>query len=183
MVQLSSKFDPGHQWKVTTSQLDITNESQEVSPFPVGDHKASINRRTRKRNKKRQKEHKLSTKEAPSWNGQRKYFIGGFKLVSPHANLPISVLVISNNKPVCPVLQCNNQLCVHQLTIFDLLPVFYHHLLILLVDSNYLPLKNGLFCRQWRGFFVSPFIALLPSGKIFTQSLLRLCQLCSSFTY
>ena len=31
--------------KVTTSQLDIKNESQEVSPFPVGDHKASTNRR------------------------------------------------------------------------------------------------------------------------------------------
>ena len=26
--------------KVTTSQLDITKESQEVSPFPAGDHKA-----------------------------------------------------------------------------------------------------------------------------------------------
>ena len=25
---------------MTTSQLDITNESQEVSPFPAGDHKA-----------------------------------------------------------------------------------------------------------------------------------------------
>ena len=24
--------------KVTTSQLDITNESQEVSPFPAADH-------------------------------------------------------------------------------------------------------------------------------------------------
>ena len=31
--------------KVTTSQLDITNESQEVSPFAEGDHKASTNRR------------------------------------------------------------------------------------------------------------------------------------------
>ena len=31
--------------KVTTSQLDITNESQEVSPFPAGDHKASSNKR------------------------------------------------------------------------------------------------------------------------------------------
>ena len=30
--------------KVTTSQLDIINESQEVSPFPAGDHKASTNR-------------------------------------------------------------------------------------------------------------------------------------------
>ena len=37
--------------KVTTSQLDITNESQEVSPFPAGDHKASINRRAQKHNK------------------------------------------------------------------------------------------------------------------------------------
>ena len=37
--------------KVTTSQLDITNESQEVSPLPAGDYKASINRRARKHNK------------------------------------------------------------------------------------------------------------------------------------
>ena len=37
--------------KVTTSQLDITNESQGISPFPAGDHKASINRRARKHNK------------------------------------------------------------------------------------------------------------------------------------
>ena len=37
--------------KVTTSQLDITNQSQEVSPFPAGDHTASINRRARKHNK------------------------------------------------------------------------------------------------------------------------------------
>ena len=29
--------------KVTNSQLDTTNESQEVSPFPAGDHKAQIN--------------------------------------------------------------------------------------------------------------------------------------------
>ena len=37
--------------KVTTSHLDITNESQEVSPFPAVDHKASINRRTQKHSK------------------------------------------------------------------------------------------------------------------------------------
>ena len=37
--------------KVTNSQVDITNESQEVSPFPAGDHMASINRRARKHNK------------------------------------------------------------------------------------------------------------------------------------
>ena len=34
--------------KVTNSQLDTTNESQEVSPFPGGDHKAHINRRTQR---------------------------------------------------------------------------------------------------------------------------------------
>ena len=33
--------------KVTTSQLDVTNESQEASPFPAGDHKASLNKRAR----------------------------------------------------------------------------------------------------------------------------------------
>ena len=32
-------------WKETNPQLDTTNESQEVSPFPTGDHKAHINRR------------------------------------------------------------------------------------------------------------------------------------------
>ena len=31
--------------KVTSSQLDIPNESQEVSPFPAGDHKALMDRR------------------------------------------------------------------------------------------------------------------------------------------
>ena len=30
--------------KVTNSQLYTTNKSQEVSPFPAGDHKAQINR-------------------------------------------------------------------------------------------------------------------------------------------
>ena len=33
--------------KVTTSQLDITNESQEVGAFPAGDQKALINRGAR----------------------------------------------------------------------------------------------------------------------------------------
>ena len=37
--------------KVTNSQLDITNESREISPFPVCEHKPSINRRTIKHNK------------------------------------------------------------------------------------------------------------------------------------
>ena len=55
--------------KVTNSQLDITNESQEVSPFPAGDHKAHINRRTQRHSKhKTEQKHKRSTKEVPPWN-------------------------------------------------------------------------------------------------------------------
>ena len=37
--------------KVTNSQLDITNEIQEVNPFTAGDHKATINKRARKHDK------------------------------------------------------------------------------------------------------------------------------------
>ena len=37
--------------KVTISQLDTTNESQEVSPSPAGDHKAHINRRAQRHSK------------------------------------------------------------------------------------------------------------------------------------
>ena len=50
--------------KVTTSQLDTTNESQEVSLFQAGDHKASTNRRAWKHKNKSeitQMIHKRST--------------------------------------------------------------------------------------------------------------------------
>ena len=57
--------------KVTNSQLDTTNESQEVSPFPAGDHKAHKNRRAQRHSKhKTVKTHKRSTKEIPPWKGQ-----------------------------------------------------------------------------------------------------------------
>ena len=57
--------------KVTNSQLDTTNESQEASPFPADDHKAHINRRPQRHSKhKTGKPHKKSTKEVPHWNGQ-----------------------------------------------------------------------------------------------------------------
>ena len=36
---------------VTDLQLDNTNESQEVSLFPAGDHKAQINRHAKRHNK------------------------------------------------------------------------------------------------------------------------------------
>ena len=37
--------------KVTNYHLETTNESQEVSPFPAGDHKAHINRRAQRHSK------------------------------------------------------------------------------------------------------------------------------------
>ena len=53
-MQSSTTPDPGYQWESDNfTQFDITNESQEVSPFPAGDHKASINRRARKRKNKK----------------------------------------------------------------------------------------------------------------------------------
>ena len=55
--------------KVTTLQLDITNDSQGASPLPAGDLKALLNRFAPKNNKKQdrnnindpQKEHCLGT--------------------------------------------------------------------------------------------------------------------------
>ena len=44
--------------KVTNSQLNTTNKSQEVSHFPAGDHKAKINRRHKGIANTRQKKHK-----------------------------------------------------------------------------------------------------------------------------
>ena len=54
-IQSSPLLTQNYNWKVTTSQLDITNEGQEVSSFHAGDHKASINRCTRKHNKNKTK--------------------------------------------------------------------------------------------------------------------------------
>ena len=62
--------------KVTTSQLDITTESQEDSPFKAGDHEASTNRRAWKHNtldrnniNDPQKKHRLGTVRTIYWLG------------------------------------------------------------------------------------------------------------------
>ena len=61
----------GTNGKVTNSQLDTTNDRQEVSPFPAGDHKAHINRRAQRHSKHQtEQKHKRSTKEVPPLNGQ-----------------------------------------------------------------------------------------------------------------
>ena len=53
--------------KVTNSQLDTTDESQEVSPFQAGDHKAHMNRRERHSKHKTEKNIK---------DPQKKYRLG-----------------------------------------------------------------------------------------------------------
>ena len=47
----STTPDPGYQWESDRLIVDTTNESQEVSPFPAGDHKAHINRRAQRHSK------------------------------------------------------------------------------------------------------------------------------------
>ena len=47
--------------KVTNSQLDTTNESQEVSPFPAGNHKSHINRRAQRHSKHKTEQKHRST--------------------------------------------------------------------------------------------------------------------------
>ena len=57
--------------KVTNLTVDTTNESQEVSPFPAGDHKAHINRHAQRHSKqKTEQKHKRAIKDVPPWNGQ-----------------------------------------------------------------------------------------------------------------
>ena len=44
-IQSRTTSDPGYQWESDKLTADTTNESQEISPFPAGDHKTHINRR------------------------------------------------------------------------------------------------------------------------------------------
>ena len=57
--------------KVTNSHLDTTNESQEVSPFPAGDQKAHINRRTQRHSKHKTEQKKWSLKALFSYGHNR----------------------------------------------------------------------------------------------------------------
>ena len=56
--------------KVTNSHLYTTNESQEVSPFPAGVHKAQINRRAQRLNKQKTDKALKVHKKVPTWKGK-----------------------------------------------------------------------------------------------------------------
>ena len=85
--------------KVTHSQLDTTNESQEVSPFPAGDHKAHINRGAQRHCKhKKEQKHKRSTKEAPPWNGQSNILLEGLNRFNGAPTSPLIQMWIKTHR-------------------------------------------------------------------------------------
>ena len=85
--------------KVTNSQLDTTNESQEVSPFPAGDHKAHINRRAQRHSKhKTEQKHKRSTKEVPPWNGQCNILLEGLNRFNSAPTSPLIQMWIKTHR-------------------------------------------------------------------------------------
>ena len=61
-IQSSTTPDP----ESNKNTINITNKSQEVSPFPVGDHKAAVNRRKSMRN----------TRYKKPYDPQKKYRLG-----------------------------------------------------------------------------------------------------------
>ena len=68
--------------KVTNSKLDTTNESQVVSPFQAGDHKAHINRRQQRHSKHKTEKKPIKIhKRSNTLERSVKYFTGGLKLV------------------------------------------------------------------------------------------------------
>ena len=75
--------------KVTNSQLDTANESQEVSLFPAGDHKAHILRRAQRHSKPKIEKTYKSHKRSTALERSLKYLIGGLKQVHS-ANLTLN---------------------------------------------------------------------------------------------
>ena len=67
--------------KVTNLQLDNTNESQEVGPFPAGDHKAYINRHSQRYSKHKTEKNIEDPQKRTTFERSVKYFTGGLKPV------------------------------------------------------------------------------------------------------
>ena len=73
--------------KVTNSQLDTRNESQEVSPFRAGYHKAQINRRVQRHSKHNTEKDIKDPQKKYRFGTVSKIITGGLKPVSqrqPH---------------------------------------------------------------------------------------------------
>ena len=74
--------------KVTNSHLDTTNESQEVSPFPAGDHKAHTNRRAQRHSKHKTEKTLKIHKRSTALERSVKYSTGGSRPVSRRQTHP-----------------------------------------------------------------------------------------------
>ena len=74
--------------KVITSQLYTTNESQEVSPFPAGDHNAQINRHAQRHNKHKTKKNHKNPQKSITLERSVNIFTRGLKQVSWRQPLP-----------------------------------------------------------------------------------------------
>ena len=61
---------------MTNSQLDTTNESQEVSPFPAGDLKAHINRRAQRQSKHKIEKNIKDPQRSTALERSLRYFTG-----------------------------------------------------------------------------------------------------------
>ena len=69
--------------KVTNSQLYTTNESQQVSPFPAGDHKAKMNRPAQRYNKSQERTNIKDPQKSTPLEWSVKYFTGFRAPTSP----------------------------------------------------------------------------------------------------
>ena len=67
-IQSSKTPDPGYQWESDQLTADTTDECEEASPFPAGDHKAHIIRRTQR--------HIANTRQKNIKDPQKKYRLG-----------------------------------------------------------------------------------------------------------
>ena len=79
--------------KVTNSQLDTTNESQEVSPFPAGDHKAHVNRRAQRQSKNKTEKYIKDPQKSTALEQSVIYFTGGGGGLNLFNGAPTSPLV------------------------------------------------------------------------------------------
>ena len=77
--------------KVTNPQLYATNQSQEVSPFPAGDHKAQINKRTQRHNKHKTEKSIKDQQKKYCLRMVSKIFYGGLQPVSQRQPHPSDV--------------------------------------------------------------------------------------------
>ena len=83
---------------MTKSQLDTTNESQDVSPFPAGEHKAHISKRVQRHNKHETEKYKRSTKEVLPWNDQSNVLLEGLNWFNGAPTSPLVQMGIKTQR-------------------------------------------------------------------------------------